>query len=241
MCESIRPGTTVRPSRSIMRVPAPASARMSAERADRDDLAVAHGERLGCRRGRVEGHDLAVEQDGVGVLAEGGRRKALPWTAPPRRAAAMMRFHCGTSRCAVLHRDCPGEAMIFAKRSATSAGVAVIRRDDLVDGFARDRRDIQIGFFCVGQERRIRRERRERGAQRIEPLRWNARRGNHRPRDGLLRKEQFHHLAVRVGLHEVERGRQVRQIGIALQRALYQQGHLLVAQPIGPLLLEAGP
>ena len=55
-----------------MRVPAPANARMSAERADRDDLAVAHGECLGCGRGRVEGYDLPVEQDGVGVLAESG-------------------------------------------------------------------------------------------------------------------------------------------------------------------------
>jgi hypothetical protein len=39
---------------------------------DRDDPAVPHGERLRCRQGRVEGHDLAVEQDGVGVLADGG-------------------------------------------------------------------------------------------------------------------------------------------------------------------------
>ena len=40
--------------------------------ADRDDLAVAHGECLGCGRGRVEGYDLPVEQNGVGVLAESG-------------------------------------------------------------------------------------------------------------------------------------------------------------------------
>jgi hypothetical protein len=31
MCESIKPGTTVRPSRSTVRVPAPANARISAE------------------------------------------------------------------------------------------------------------------------------------------------------------------------------------------------------------------
>jgi hypothetical protein len=40
--------------------------------AHRDDLAVVHCERLGRRRGRVEGHDLSVEQHGVGGLAKGG-------------------------------------------------------------------------------------------------------------------------------------------------------------------------
>ena len=40
--------------------------------ADRDDLAVAHGECLCSGRGRVEGYDLPVEQDGVGALAESG-------------------------------------------------------------------------------------------------------------------------------------------------------------------------
>ena len=56
-----------------VRVPLPASAADVGRRADRHDLAVAHRERLGRGRGGVERDDLAVEQDGVGVLAEGGR------------------------------------------------------------------------------------------------------------------------------------------------------------------------
>jgi hypothetical protein len=70
MWESISPGMTVRPPRSMTRVEGPASARMSAE-PDRGDFAIAH--RQGLRRRRVVNDDLAVEKDGVGELGLRGR------------------------------------------------------------------------------------------------------------------------------------------------------------------------
>src|SRR6478609_2657140 len=172
MCESIKPGTTVRPSRSIMRVPAPANARTSAE---------------------------------------------VPTaTILPSRMASASAVGMAASR-----------VTIFPLSRTVSAfwPKAADPRPDVDSATATS--GAMIDFIVVPPE--------------CCPSPRLPRRGDHRARDGLLRKEQFHHLAVRVGLHEVERGRQVRQIGIALQRALNQQGHLLVAQPIGPLLLEAGP
>jgi hypothetical protein len=65
--------------------------------ADRHDLAVAHGERFGCRHGSVQGHDLAVEQHRVGVLAEGGRPKTRGGQRQ-RDQRRDDRFHGGTSR-----------------------------------------------------------------------------------------------------------------------------------------------
>ena len=77
-------------------------------------------------------------------------------------------------------------------------GRAANQCDDLVDRFARQRSDLHTGSLGIRQEFPILGERREGRAQGRESIRRNARRRDHRSRDGLLREEQLQHLAVGV-------------------------------------------
>ena len=82
MWESIRPGMTVRPPRSMTRVAGPASARMSAEL----PIAAILPSRTAsaCAGARVIDDDLAVEEDGVGGLGVGAAGNAA-WQASDRQ------------------------------------------------------------------------------------------------------------------------------------------------------------
>ena len=72
--------------------------------ADRDDLAVAHGERLGRRGGRIERHDLAVEQHGIGVLGMRGHAECRRGHGESGERCDDG-FHGGSFRLPVFQRD----------------------------------------------------------------------------------------------------------------------------------------
>ena len=66
---------TVRPCRSITRDCGPASSRISADVPSADDLPVADRQRFADRRLRIDGDDLAVDQDRVRALRERRARR----------------------------------------------------------------------------------------------------------------------------------------------------------------------
>ena len=59
ICGSTRPGTTVRPRRSMTRTPGPALGRAAAHA---DEAAVSNGHRIDDGVGRIHGVNLAVDQ-----------------------------------------------------------------------------------------------------------------------------------------------------------------------------------
>src|SRR5579862_1140815 len=78
------------------------------------------------------------------------------------------------------------------------------QRDDLVDGFARDRRDLELGLARIGQEILVLRERDEARTQRRQAIGGYLRRRDDRPRHGFLGQIELHDRPVGVVLHEIE-------------------------------------